>query len=228
MLKFKDIIKDFSHLRFVYDNLAFCTSMGKERLLNSSIITKKSALEAEFDKVESMSNQKSTEVKNILSQFRDIRGTFNTLANNQILNEIDLFEIKYFAYYVTKLHSIKRVEIEPLDDIFNILDPNGSGVVNFYIYDIYDSELAELRKQEKTESRYIAISRREEVVREQLTKELKPHVDKLKKIIERIAEIDLLIAKSDFAEKNKLVRPTISDSYGKTSYKSIFPLSDFR
>ncbi|MEG0500512.1 MAG: DNA mismatch repair protein MutS, partial [Rikenellaceae bacterium] len=133
-----------------------------------------------------------------------------------------LFELKYFAYYVNRLHEQNSVEIEHLNEIFTILDPNKSGVVNFYIYDTYDRELARLRKEEKNEENYLAISHREEIVREQLSIELRPYAERLEKAIERIAEIDLLVAKSDFHTKNNLIRPTLSDIYESTTYEQIF------
>lgn len=157
-------------------------------------------------------------------QFRDIRGTISNLSKGRTLNEVELFELKYFSYYVTKLSSLKLVEIEQLSDIFAILDPNSSGVVNFYIYDTYDSELSELRKRERSEELFIAIARREETVREHLSTILHSHSERLERAIDRVAEIDLLIAKSDYATLHNLVRPQISSNYGDTRYKGIFNL----
>lgn len=224
MLKFKNIIKDFSHLRFVVDSLTFCTPMGRERLLDSSIITDEASLIAEFDRLDQICKIETKEVKNILMQFRDIRGTISNLSKGRTLNEVELFELKYFSYYVTKLSSLKLVEIEQLSDIFAILDPNSSGVVNFYIYDTYDSELSELRKRERSEELFIAIARREETVREHLSTILHSHSERLERAIDRVAEIDLLIAKSDYATLHNLVRPQISSNYGDTRYKGIFNL----
>lgn len=224
MVKFKDIIKEFSHLRFVADSIVFCTSLGRERLLNSTLITQREPLEAEYEKIEELKNKELREVKTILTQFRDIRGTISSLANHHVMNEIDLFELKYFSYHVNLLHKQNIVKIEHLNDIFTILDPNYSAVVNFYIYDTYDNELALLRKKEQNEENYLAICRREEVVRERLSVELYPFAERLKRVIERVAEIDLLIAKSDFHAKNKLVKPVLSEKYGETKYKGIFNL----
>lgn len=224
MVKFKDIIKEFSHLRFVADHLVFCTSLGRERLLNSTLITKREPLEAEYGKIEGLKDKELREVKTILTQFRDIRGTIDSLASHHLLNEIDLFELKYFAYHVNLLYKQNIIEIEQLIDLFTILDPNNSGVVNFYIYDTYDSELALLRKKEQNEENYLAICRREEVVREHLSTELHPFAERLKRIIDRVAEIDLLIAKNDFHMKNNLIKPIISDSYETIRYKGIFNL----
>lgn len=222
MVRFKEIIKDFNHLRFVADNLVFCTSMGKERLLHSTMISSRAELEKEYEKQEEVASKELGKFKTILSQFRDIRGTIHAISNKQTLSEIDLFEIKYFAYHVNLLHKLNLLEIEQLSELFAILDPNKSGVVNFYIYDTYDPELAELRKKEKSEEIYCAIARREEVVREQLTLLLYPFAERLKTTIDRVAELDLLIAKSDYAIKNKLVKPTISATYGETNYNMIF------
>lgn len=160
------------------------------------------------------------EIKNILSQLRDIRTTISHLAHEETLNEIELFEVKYFSFHTMKLN--KFIEIDSLSEIFSILDPNRSGVVNFYIYDTYDTTLAELRKQEKTDEVYVAISQREEIVREKLSKQLFGFAQRLRSVMERVAEIDLIIAKNDFSNTFALVRPKLSDCYNKTCYKEIF------
>lgn len=220
MVKFKDIIKESSHLRYVADNLAFCTSMGRERLLNSTLIKSRDTLEKEYEKMEAMKDKNIAEIRNILTQLRDIRTTISHLAHKQTLNEIELFEVKYFSFHLTKLN--KFIEIDSLNEIFTILDPNKSGVVNFYIYDIYDETLAKLRKMEKSDDILVSISLQEDIVRVKLSEQLFGFAERLKSAIEHVADIDLVIAKNNFIKNNNLVRPIITDTYSKTTYKEIF------
>ena len=230
--RLKNIIKEFYPLRYVVDKLAFCTPLGRDMFFETHLITDEEVLNSEFDKIDEILPLLGTKyiqnIKSTLSAFRDIRSTVKMLSNGVVLSEVDLFELKYLAYHVAMLKKFSDnggFEIVDITDVFSILDPNNSKVVNFYIYDIYDIELAELRKKLKIENNediFLAIKKREEAVRIKLSSELKPFSDLIVKAIDRVAEIDLLIAKSEFIRCYNLTRPIISSNYGVTKYENLF------
>lgn len=230
MVRAREIIKEFYPLRYVVDSLTFCTSMGKDRLLNMALIRQPADLELEFGMIEQLlplvSSNWGEKVRASLSAMRDIHTTAKLLLRGEVMSEVELFELKYLAYHAAKLQTLiheKEFALNDLSAVFEILDPCGNKVVNFYIYDIYDSKLEELRKQRKDDpdslKLHLAIVKREAIVRAELSRKLKPFAEKVAQTLEQIAHIDLLIAKCLLIKKHSLTRPAITD---KTDYKGLF------
>ncbi|QUH19806.1 MutS-related protein [Alkaliphilus sp. B6464] len=90
----------------------------------------------------------------ILKEIKDIRGSFERALRNEILNEIELFEIKNQLMVMAELRrlllreeelSIEKIKLINIDDIIKLLDPEETGTRTFYIYDKYSTLLTELR-----------------------------------------------------------------------------------
>lgn len=228
-MQFRDLIKSFPHLRYVYDEMNFCTFAGRERMLSSLFITDVYDLESENERVSAYLGRDFKAVKALLSHLRDVKGTLARLGKCALLTEVELFELKYFAFYVNKLSECSEVNVSSLGEVFSILDPDRSGVVNFYIYDSYNPELTELRaKISRTdddslrEGLFTALAREEEKVRIELSDKLFSYIDILTACYNAVAEIDMYIAKSELVKKWGLVRPMLSAEYKGNSYKAIF------
>lgn len=234
MKRVKDIVKEFYPLRYIMDRLALCTPMGRDMLFDSYMITNKDELEREFNKLEKaiplLGSKYVKDFRAILSSFRDIRMIAKSLSKGFTLSEVELFELKYLSYNIamlTKLSAHGGFDIINLDKIFTILDPCNSKVVNFYIYDVYDKELSELKKELKNSSEnrdeiYLKIACREKFVREQLSNELHKYSELISNAIDRVAEIDLIIAKIELIKAYNLVRPIISGEYESIRYDKLF------
>lgn len=89
-----------------------------------------------------------------LQGLKDIRTTIRNLAGKQVLDDIELFEVKHLAILagdvakLLKQHDLDSVvAIPPLDQVINILDPDGMKIATFYIYDSYCEQLKQLRSQ---------------------------------------------------------------------------------
>lgn len=226
----KDVIKEFYPLRYVVDSVQLCTHMGKERLLNTSLIKRVDVLEQEIALTEKMlplaASTWGEQIAALLRSVRDISTTVKLLAKGEVMSEIELFELKYLAYYVAKLKVLlddKGFALTDLSKIFEILDPCNNKVVNFYIYDTYDLELADLRNQRKANpddiTLHLKIVKRELKVRIALSQNLRSLAEKAAQALDQIAHIDLLIAKCLLAKKQSLTKPKVSE---KTDYKGLF------
>ena len=239
MKQFKHFITEVSGLQYVYDNVKVCSSLGKGLLLHQLPCTKPELLREEFDKTERhirFLQQYPDAVRNLvgaLHTLNDIRQTILNLRYLRVLDDIELYEIKKFALnsqYILRLMQESEYEdlhLHDLSKVVQTLDPEGSRIAHFYIYSVYDEELAELRKQiqntedveQREELTYKALQI-EDKVRQKLTEILHPYWKSIEENLHRIAELDLLNAKAQMAVEWNLCRPVISET--KTSYKGLF------
>ena len=90
----------------------------------------------------------------LLKEIKDIRGSLERALRNEILNEVEFFEIKNQLMLMAELRrlllreeelSIEKIKLINIDDIIKLLDPEETGMRTFYIYDKYSTLLTELR-----------------------------------------------------------------------------------
>jgi DNA mismatch repair ATPase MutS len=239
MFTFKDCISKVPIFRFVYDNLHFCSPLGRKELLQSSFITEAAALENcihEIEKVliwQKYNSEQLTKVKTLLSSVQDIFGTLSRLKNNDALDDIELFEIKKSALIIHDLSKILKetsfslFTLYDVNETIKILDPENSLLPHFYIYSLYSKELATLRNRsnivmspEEKEDLLWQISKLENKIRQNLVKKLQPFAVYLEYNLQHIAKLDLLLAKTALALEWNCCKPVISNE--KTSYIGLF------
>ncbi|MCB1222912.1 MAG: permease, partial [Mesotoga sp.] len=83
------------------------TPMGREELRAMTFLKRDEDIEA-FHKRQLEVNERKSQIeplKSILARVRDIRGTISNLSPGKILDDIELFEIKSFAYWSERLRS---------------------------------------------------------------------------------------------------------------------------
>lgn len=109
-----------------------------------------------FEMKERLINQLEVirEIKVNLKQIKDIRRSIERCTNGGILNQVELFELKSLLFimhslskYQSKLHwnIEKKHKIVELPKVLELLDPQGSGLRAFYIYDEYSEKLKAIR-----------------------------------------------------------------------------------
>ena len=90
----------------------------------------------------------------LLREIKDIRGSLERSVRDEILNEVELFEIKNQLMVMMEIRkllikeeelSIEKIKLIDVDDIVKLLDPENSGMRTFYIYDKYSTLLTEIR-----------------------------------------------------------------------------------
>jgi DNA mismatch repair protein MutS2 len=233
---------------YIMDNLQVITPYGEEikRHLKHYKRDEVTKLNKEYDWMESIlaAMQKKPlefkEVGRILGKTKDIRNSISRCKNNEVLDDIELFEIKYFTILVNDLISvslkinlgIKEIELKKADNILELLDPEGQNIPTFCIYDGYSDKLKNIRHEKKSiekeiliendkikfeelkEKRLnIVISEDEEEfqVRKMLSGKLLSLVDILEYDIKIIGKIDFLIAKIKLAQRFGAIRPMLTE-----------------
>ncbi len=239
-MRLKSILDNQSGFRFFFDSLSLNSSVSRQMLLEtvmfqSSKEIKKSYLELEeFHRI-FMVGDKFTftlqSIKSKLSSLKDIRNTISRIEDGIVLDDIELFEIKHLALLNEEIKNlfegtfIKSVSFENLSQVVDLLDPEGTRITSFYIYDNYSEELKILRNKIKKEEKYNSelhykASIIEEKVREELSKQLRPFYHLLRNSIIVLAKIDIILAKALQMKELDLSIPTISKD--KTSYHGLF------
>lgn len=217
-------------LRYVVESLELCSSLARQRVLETKFCSDARKLNSTFDNIESakqlLNDDRMIILRLKLSQIRDIRVTVKSLAGRHELFDPEFFEIKHFTLLATEIAELSKeltlnfVNIPVLTKVITELDPDRTGSATFYVYDSYSEELAAARKKNriaKSEDTYIYIDELEKAVRGELVDKLHPMAHDLATALESVAELDITIAKAMLADKWSLTRPIISDT--KTEYK---------
>ena len=206
------------------------TPMGREELRAMTFLKRDEDIEA-FHKRQLEVNERKSQVeslKSILARVRDIRGTISNLSPGKILDDIELFEIKSFAYWSERLRSeigecSSWMQLPDLSVVFSFLDPDDVGTESFYISDKLDNALAVVRKKlyrlQRNREEYNEASLNElirlnfeieEKVRADLSGKLITYREDLQSSATTIGKIDLIVALVEFNRKLGLSKPEIS------------------
>ena len=238
---FKNAFEQIPSLQFVYKNLQLTSSLGRHHLLELPLCADPEVLRREFDLLEAtiaiVNNEtnrtKITHIRNQLHQINDIRPTLTALQNKQVLDYIQLFEIKKTALYtesIAKDFEAIQCDLYPLEDmdaVIALLDPEHTHIPHFHIYTAYDPELAKWREciqnaqsvQEAEEFRFKA-QKVEDKVRAYLSEQLHPYRAAIARNLDTLARFDLALAKARLATDWHCCRPEVAD------HSELFQLSN--
>ncbi len=244
-MNIKQAIQQISGFKYIIDSLNILSSAGRKQLTALPFLTQKNDIEtalAETDKacevINSPENEKTLSLLfTKLMQLRDISGTITFISQKNVLNDVELFEIKHFALLAESIQEYVRelqlsfIEIPALEPVVDILDPEKKRIPHFYIYDQYSSVLASLRAQlsrmssnnydeKEIESVRFQAQRIEDEIRKDISKQLIPYAQDLSKALNEIARLDILLAKALQVKELGLCKPTIGEE--KTGYIGLF------
>lgn len=233
---------------YIMDNLQVLTPYGEEikRHLKHYKSDEAAKLNKEYDCMESIltAMQKKPlefkEVGRILGKVKDIRNSISRCKNNEIMDDVELFEIKYFTILLNDLIGvfskinigIKEIELKKASSILELLDPEKQNIPTFYIYDGYSERLKDIRSEKKSieqkimiendkikfeelkEKRLcIVVSEDEEElqIRKILSGKLLSLIGILEYDIKIIGKIDFLVAKIKLAQRFGAIRPVLTE-----------------
>ena len=233
------------------DELQLQSSYGRSRLLQSPFMTERGEIEKSLGSLgecfrtlyvdgDGKASSALASLKHRLMCLRDISGTLDRLSRDVVLDDVDLFEIKYLALLAGNVaKDVKAlglaVEIPDLAPVVSILDPEGMKIESFYVYDIYSKELgrirADIRKLQGlspelklTSPRLLELLEKERLVerdiRENLSHLLKNHLSEIRAGMDAMGDLDVLLAKALQMKMMGLCIPKVSDDCG-TSYKGM-------
>ncbi|MFA7115970.1 MAG: hypothetical protein WC140_01865 [Bacteroidales bacterium] len=232
-MKFKEIIDSSCGLRYCFESLPLMSGYSRHYMLETEMYTTEKDIKFHQDKVREYSEfVQKYENKNLLcslqhqlSAIKDIHETIENLSLEKTLDDIELFEIKNLALLSSKIsrilakHYINCDISASIEEVINILDPDGNRISTFYVYDRYSKELAQIRqhirctKDEDTILKLTIESQELEIhIREKICKSLLKYSKMLKETLEAMVLVDIYLAKSVMNRDLNLNFPTISQS----------------
>ena len=240
-MTFQQAINQNPSLRTLYSQMEIQTPMARNLLLHTPFSQSQQWIEQQWQQITecqtyltTLNPQTTQRFFMHLSTIHDISGSIKALQQNQILDDISLFEIKAFCLNTKKLKKDFTSPLFPLPDlqeIIDILDPEKMQAMQFYIYSAYSEELSQARKQwqkakeeaneQKAHSLYIKTLEIENQIRQTLTQKLYPYIPALSKSLSIIAQIDLTFAKAKLSTQHNLNKVQITDKK-QIHFKKIF------
>ncbi len=238
---FKNTFEQHPALRFIFDKLQFHSSLGHYTMLNSPIILDKKELEKSLDEVEQfVFLLKNSERKNDFHKIgrnihlvNNITPTLRSLASGNVMDDIQLFEIKKAAIYIKSIADtiesmpLSWITIHDMRKVIAILDPEHTNIPHFYIYSIYDEDLKNTRRAieqctDSTEKEKLRFEEQkiEEKIRIVLSDKIRPFSEKILENIATIAKLDILIAKAKYAISTNSCKPLISKEHNIKNIKN--------
>lgn len=237
----KHIMNESAGFRFIIDNLRIMSSSGRKMLFDTVIMKSEDKIIKEIAGISEMRELIQGDagifesICTKLEQLKDIHLTISNLAAGQVLNDIDLFEIKQFAILHEDISGLARkldlkcISFDNLQEVVSILDPEGQCIPHFYIYSSYSSVLQEIRNQMKR-CQLSDINKHEELrhqeqtvedkIRKELTEKLLPFSKRLQAALKSLSYFDILIAKSSQSLSMDFCKPDISCDH--TEYLALF------
>ncbi|MBR5726588.1 MAG: DNA mismatch repair protein MutS [Muribaculaceae bacterium] len=239
-MQLKNVIESPCGIRYMLDQLELQSGFARRLLLDSPMMTCGEDIVASYailHRFADFVNQAEPLFINTLNHklcgLKDIRTTIKNLHHQAVLDDIELFEVKHLAILATDVNELlaqhgmaDAVEIPPLDEVINILDPDGMKIATFYIYDSYCAELKDLRAQmhrhpKQQDDLMIKASELEEGVRQDLSRQLHPYADAVEQAQLALARIDVNLAKAMQMRQMGLTFPVLSQD-GTTAYEAMF------
>ena len=242
-MTFKSVLDIDCGIRFMYDNLELNSSCARKMLLESQMMTSKREIDIYYGKLNELYNKDFKAISLKLMCLKDIATTLKRLEGGVVLDDIELYEVKYLAMIsqdVRKLlqeQGIKAINLCDLSGVIDILDPDKLNIPSFYVYDSYSEQLAYVRKEIRNLSGYgkeVVEEEREQLlelqklndeleleVRGVLTEKLMVFAQKLEHSLKNLSLLDIMIAKCIQMRKLGLCFPSVAEDT-ETFYNKMF------
>lgn len=244
-MKIRDLVKEDPGLQYVAESMELMSTAGRRAMLDTDYLVDAAALEREWDRLDQAiaatqngaTKRQYNDLRHCLMQLHDLQGTLASLASHTTLNEVELFEIKNLAMLTGKaadaIATLGLADSLPLPDlgaVSHLLDPDHTGITNFYIYDSYDPRLAPLRRELKQLQEHGGDPQRiADLLAEQnevqnavcmsLSSRLCQFSNELSQAMEQMAYTDFLLSKADLAIRWQMVRPRLGN---QLAYRGLF------
>ena len=203
----------------------------------------KRELDFHYRRLNEIYDKDCTKIAHKLMCIKDIHTTLERLSSGAVLDDIELFEVKYLAIVSGEVkqlldeQKIIAVGLPELGKVVDILDPDKLNIPSFYVYDSYSDELRQVRKQmrdlqgngedlpdEKRAQLAVLLQKNADLeleIRGELSGKLKEFADDLTLALRNLSILDILIAKAAQMKKLGLCFPVIVEE-GETFYNGMF------
>lgn len=179
-------------------------------------------LRNEFNKIRAfIESGKRRDIIDVLKHVKNIYETLERAKNNQVLDEVELFEIKNFQIQTEILDSslrtlaIDNLKLTPIPQLYELLDPAHERLNTFYIYDEYSEKLKNIRNGKKQTEKNIA----------SLKKEIKEEIEK-KYSIKLNLKDEVTISKSQKKKTEELLKDSNLRVSGENYLSIIFKIKN--
>lgn len=240
-MRLKQLIEQPCGLKFMIDNLDTHSGYSRRLLLDTEMPKDKAIIEDNYKILKEFYNvvnvkENQNQINTLqfkLCNLKEIGGTITHLRNKYVLDDIELFEVKHLAMLAGETQVVmdnlqlgESIFIPNLEEVVNILDPDGMKIASFYIYDSYSEKLSELRRKMKAkddfdEALFSEATAIEDEIRAKLSMQLSKYADELEAAQKALGFIDLNLAKAFQMIKYNLCFPTIADNC-ETEYEGLF------
>ncbi|MDR1847192.1 MAG: hypothetical protein LBR17_03645 [Bacteroidales bacterium] len=225
-MTFKEAILKHNGLKIMAERLPVASALGRQRLYQTEFSTDKMWIEKELSLTTIVQKYLCAEInrknlkklRNLLSETHNINGSLQLLEKKLVLDDISFFEIKFFALKCGKIRSIlfdlpaDELILPDLNEIVQLLDPEGLETQQFYIYAAYEPKLAKLRKsynEMQNEDIFIKIREIEDKIRVELSENLIKYIEILYSAMDIVAAIDVNFAKAELYSQWAMQRPQV-------------------
>ncbi len=117
-----------------------------------------------FNKIRAfIESSKRRDIIDVLKHVKNIYETIDRAKKNQVLDEVELFEVKNFLIQTERLDKVLKtfrmddLELTPMPQLYELLDPAHEKLNTFYIYDEYSEKLKDIRLKKKQAEKNIAV-----------------------------------------------------------------------
>ena len=228
MMTFQQKIKEVPGLLYVAESMEFMSYSGRRCMMEQPFLTDAAAIDTSQEDVAIMRSVLSNDeyalalnkLRHQLMQLHDLQTSLASLGSHVVLEEVELFEIKVFAHLCSyarqaleAMQLAGRFPLPDLQPVFDLLDPDGTGIPTFYVYDSYDIRLIPLRRRMKevdeVEMATLLVEQNEiqQQVITRLCDQLHPYTDALTSALEQMSYIDFTLARAVLADAWQLVPP---------------------
>ncbi len=238
-IRFKDILESTRGIRHIFSKLNLSSAFSGSLLKESRVMTDVADISQAYRELEEFGNFVNLthnnplieKIKIELCEVKDIRNTLLRISQGSIPDDIELFEIKSLSMINQKVKfildstEIKCIKLPDLEDVTNMLDPEGNRITSFYIYDAYSSDLKEIRKEiscgiVEAEDAFYKMSLIEDRIRGEISAKLSERISEIYLSLKNLARLDILMAKALQLKDLNLIIP--SQSINSTSYSGMF------
>ncbi len=242
-MTFKSALDIDCGIRYMFDTLEIMSPCGRKMLLASQMMQTKRELDFHYRRLNEIYDKDCTQIANKLMCLKDIQTTIGRLESGVVLDDIELFEIKYLSIVSGEVRQlleqqrIVAVGLPALEEVVEILDPDRLNIPSFYVYDSYSEELREVRKQmralqgngeelpdEKRAELAVLLQKNADLeleIRGNLSGRLQAFASDLALALRNLSFLDILIAKASQMRKMGLCFPVVVED-GETFYNGMF------
>lgn len=239
-MKLRDIIDSPCGLRYMIETLPVASGYSLRYLMDSTACSTEEEVMESYAALHSFfpaaaDGNLVAMLHSELCTLKNISSTLDRLESACTVDDIELFEVKHLIMLGRRVSALLSAsgwpalspDVSFTDSPLSVLDPDGTGIASFYIYDSYSAELAGLRLRlgretdpDARESLMREEQQEESRIRAGICEDLRPSVPALRKMMESLAVLDITFAKAVQVRTMNLCIPVLTS--GKTVYKGMY------